>query len=284
MDVLVYFGTLVPDDAEQVIEVPTVVCPPRAARTVLCAPQPVEQLVEVPTPVFYSSLLQRMEQNVDIPVPHRAGRIADLQGFLPRQSSTALQERISERLLEQMIDCVPGGGPQGFRPGQSSSSSSHRPAGISEDTDEPGDGVFRAFPRGRKSAEVAGQVSADLPRHVSSWTPAAYVQPRGVHEQDKEKEKEKKRLAAHDEATAVLERARLFLEGKRRKRKKRRKRRTPRTSSHSSRSRARLRQRQWYTSWLVFYRSRCVPFFLRQAQDASAFWLVWTRRTGMLRG
>ena len=34
---------------EQVIEVPKIVCPPRAARTVLCAPQTVEQLLEAPT-------------------------------------------------------------------------------------------------------------------------------------------------------------------------------------------------------------------------------------------
>ena len=34
---------------EQVIEVPKIVCPPRAARTVLGAPQTVEQLVEAPT-------------------------------------------------------------------------------------------------------------------------------------------------------------------------------------------------------------------------------------------
>ena len=45
--------------AEQVIEVPKIVCPPRAARTVLCAPQTAEQLVEVPTPVSISSSLQR---------------------------------------------------------------------------------------------------------------------------------------------------------------------------------------------------------------------------------
>ena len=44
--------------AEQIIEVPKIVCPPRAARTVLCAPQTAEQLVEVPTPVSISSSLQ----------------------------------------------------------------------------------------------------------------------------------------------------------------------------------------------------------------------------------
>ena len=60
--------------AEQVIEVPKIECPPRAARTVLRAPQTVEQLVEVPTPVSYSSLFQRtVEQNVDNPVAGGSG-------------------------------------------------------------------------------------------------------------------------------------------------------------------------------------------------------------------
>ena len=53
MDVLGYFSTLVPVVAEQVIEVPTVVCPPRGARTVLGAPQMAEQLVDVPTEPGY---------------------------------------------------------------------------------------------------------------------------------------------------------------------------------------------------------------------------------------
>ena len=45
--------------AEQVIEVPKIVCPPCAARTVLRAPQTAEQLVEVPTVAggFMSDLL-----------------------------------------------------------------------------------------------------------------------------------------------------------------------------------------------------------------------------------
>ena len=68
--------------AEQVIEVSKIVCPPRAARTVLRAPQTADQLVEVPTITSYSSLLQRtMEQNVAIPVRGRGGRNAGLQGF-----------------------------------------------------------------------------------------------------------------------------------------------------------------------------------------------------------
>ena len=42
---------------EQVIEVPKIVCPPRGARTVLCAPQLAEQLVEVPTTPGYAFAL-----------------------------------------------------------------------------------------------------------------------------------------------------------------------------------------------------------------------------------
>ena len=51
--VLGYFSTLVPVVALQVIEVPKVVCPPRAARAVLCAPQMADQLVEALTPPGY---------------------------------------------------------------------------------------------------------------------------------------------------------------------------------------------------------------------------------------
>ena len=62
VDVFRFFDTLCPVP-EQVIEVPKFVCPPRAARTVLCAPQLAEQLVEVPTLVSYSSLTRTMEQH-----------------------------------------------------------------------------------------------------------------------------------------------------------------------------------------------------------------------------
>ena len=133
--------------AEQVIEVPKIECPPRAARTVLRAMQTADQLVEVPTTTSYSSLLQRtMEQNVAIPVRGRRGRNADLQGFLRGQGPTAQfasQERISERIVEQIVDSrVVGGGLQDFRSVQSSSASA----------DEPGVGFFffALFPQIKK--------------------------------------------------------------------------------------------------------------------------------------
>ena len=65
----------------------------------------------------------------------------------PGQSSKSLlssEERISERIVEQIVD-IPCGGLQDFRPGQSSSSSSHFPAGVPEALDEPGQGFFSHF-------------------------------------------------------------------------------------------------------------------------------------------
>ena len=94
---------------EQVIEVPTIVCPPRAdallhldtpipeyavfevheiscpsrfIRSVLREPQKAEQLVEVPTLV---SLVEVFEQPVDIPVRAWGGTGGRLQDFLPGQ-------------------------------------------------------------------------------------------------------------------------------------------------------------------------------------------------------
>ena len=65
--------TLAPLDvrvAEQVIEVPKIVCPHRAARTVLGAPQTVEQLVEAACARFLllRSSGQPVEDLVDIPL------------------------------------------------------------------------------------------------------------------------------------------------------------------------------------------------------------------------
>ena len=166
--------------AEQVIEVPKIVCPPRAARTVLRAPQTADQLVEVPTSISYSSLLQRtMEQNVAIPVPlGREGRNADLQGFLRGQGPTALYsslERISEQIVEQNVDIpAAGGGLADFRPGQSSSSVAHSPAAWLKPEDEPVQRVFRTFSPEEKSANVTRHMGTRVPQHVSSSTSSAY--------------------------------------------------------------------------------------------------------------
>ena len=174
--------TLAPLDfrvAEQVIEVPKIECPPRAARTVLRAMQTADQLVEVPTTTSYSLFLQRtMEQNVAIPVRGRRGRNADLQGFLRGQGPTAQSsslERISERIMEQIVDFpVARGDPHGFRPGQSSSSVAHSPAAWLNPEDEPCQGGFRTFSTDEKSATDTRHMGARVPRHVSSSTSSAY--------------------------------------------------------------------------------------------------------------
>ena len=147
-DVMRFFDTLLPVP-EQAIEVPKIVLDDVPVRTSVRDTQLVEQLVEVPTIISYSSLRRTMEQHVDIPVPRRGGRHPGLQGFPPRQSSTATpssQKRISERTVEQIVR-FPGEGLQDFRPGQSSpaSSSFHSPAGSDDDANEPGDGFFSHF-------------------------------------------------------------------------------------------------------------------------------------------
>ena len=144
--------------AEQVIEVPKMSCASCPSRSPVPEPQSAEQLVEVPTVLSPTRIaLQIAEQIVDTPVPRGRGQ-RRVQGFLPRQSSTAtpsaeerISERIveqsvfpssakrtSERIVEQLVDTSPGGGlAQG-------SASSAGPA------DEDFAGVFRTFPRGKK--------------------------------------------------------------------------------------------------------------------------------------
>ena len=122
-----------------------------------------EQLVEVPTIVSYSLLQLIMEQNVDIPVPSRGGRIAGLQGVHLEQSSTALhvsQERICVQIVEQIVDFpVSGGGLQDFCPGPSSFSSSHDPAGVPKVLDELGEGVFRHLSSKKKRCDVGSALN-----------------------------------------------------------------------------------------------------------------------------
>ena len=93
---------------EQVIEVPKISCLPCPSRSPVSVPQSAEQLVEVPTVL---SPLRIAEQIVGIPVPRGRGK-RRVQGFLPEQSSTAAPsvERIPERIVEQTVVISPGGG------------------------------------------------------------------------------------------------------------------------------------------------------------------------------
>ena len=78
--------------------------------------------------------------------------------------------------MEQIVD-IPRGGLQDFRPGQSSSSSSHVPARVSEALDEPGEHVFRTFPQFFfKTAKLGPHSSPRVPARGSPSTLAAQLE------------------------------------------------------------------------------------------------------------
>ena len=158
-----FFDTPLPDP-EQVTEVPKILSDDVPMRAPVREPQLVEQLVEVPTIVTWSLLQLIMKQNVDVPVPGRGGRISGLQGFLPGQSSTALppEERISERIVEQIVDFSVGGGLQDFRPGQSSSASSSSPAGVHGSADGSVSSGFSHFSPKEKSPTLGPRSESEL--------------------------------------------------------------------------------------------------------------------------
>ena len=164
-DVLRFFATLLPV-SEQVIEVPKIVFDDVPVRTSVRDTQLVEQLVEVPTIISYSSLQPTTEQHVYIPVPRCGGRHPGLQGFPPKQSSTATpssKKRISERIVEQIVDPVSSRPLLGSLPRQGSFSS-HSPTGVEELADEPGVGVFRTFPQNKKKCEVGFALESESSR------------------------------------------------------------------------------------------------------------------------
>ena len=69
--------------------------------------------------------------------------------LVSRTAAGGTESSTAPTFSEQIVDIpVPGGGLQGFRPGQgsaASSSSSHSPACVHEDADEPGEGFFALF-------------------------------------------------------------------------------------------------------------------------------------------
>ena len=162
VDVCRLFDVLIPEQAIEVPKISPTPRPPRRRR-VRFAEQTAEQLVEVPTIISYSSLQRTVEQNVNIPVPGRGGQHVGLQGFLPRQRSTALhasQERSSERIVEQIVDSRVLGG------GSSASSSSSR--------EHAGEGVFRTFPRVKKSPKLGSHSGSELLPESSPSTLSAH--------------------------------------------------------------------------------------------------------------
>ena len=269
-----FFKDLDVEVPAQVIEVPKISHDIIPQRSVDLVPQMAEQLVEVPTVLTPTRIALRIaEQIVSTPVPR--GRV---QCFLPVQSSTAISssgKRLSERTVEQIVDI-----PSGVGLGQGSSSSClSRRRGFYW-------GVFALFPW--KKVRSAGQVSAD--RHVSSWTPAAYGQPRGSIEEEKDELLKREEQEELNSLWAVLVERRthqqmqrityLLLKktGAKKKRKKRRKKKLPKTSS--SGGPARRRQRQWHVSGFPGdFSPRAVFPYLSTGPRCSASWPVWIRRT-----
>ena len=88
--------------AEQVIDVPKIVCPPRVARAVLRAPQLAEELMEVPTPITYSSLMLRLVQarREGIPVPQLAEQRVQVPWVPPASVLRAPVPQTENQLVE----------------------------------------------------------------------------------------------------------------------------------------------------------------------------------------
>ena len=128
-----------------------------------------KQLVEVPTVLTPTRIaVQIAEQIVGI----QFLRVVVASGVLKVLSQNRVQqqrhllERISERTVEQIVDIPSSGG--GLGHGFSSS------AGPAE---KDFTGFFSHVSHGKKCG---------VPRHVSSWTPAAHGQPRGSDEEEKD--------------------------------------------------------------------------------------------------
>ena len=174
---------------EQVIEVPEFVCPPRAARTVLGAPQTVEQLVEAPTIVSLIEVIrQPVEQPVDIPVRAWSGTGGRLQDFLPGHfsSSSAEQSQTFQFLIMVSLE-----GFQGFHPGQSTAVSSEQIG----DIPAPHGGrhwsriassrscwgsvsrVFEHLSRRKKSATSGPHSGSELSADFTPWSLSAHQMP-----------------------------------------------------------------------------------------------------------
>ena len=116
---------------EHVIEVPKISTPSRCPRTVLSVPQTAEQLVEVPTIISYSREVRISERIAEQTVfPSRDERISER--ILEQIVFPPRDERSSERTVEQLVNIPVHGRGASSRgglqdsvpavPGQSSSS------------------------------------------------------------------------------------------------------------------------------------------------------------------
>ena len=111
MPLLTAFDFPVP---EQDVKVPKILTPSRCPRTILSVPQTAEQLVEVPTIVSLLGVMRPVEQACG------GGGGGGLYGLHAGQSSTAFGEadhRVPAGTAEQIVDFpVPSGAPRDFHP------------------------------------------------------------------------------------------------------------------------------------------------------------------------
>ena len=180
---------------EQVIEVPKISSSRRDCRRRRVPVVQAEQLVEVPGFVSLAHALLRqiadiqfpqvgwgdcggvqgplpvpvpaviVERIVDTPVPHGRGREGGgLHGFLPVPNSTAFCGAD-----HRSVDIPARGDVQGFLPRLSSSASS---SGLHGCADDGFHGVFRTFPRRKKSPRAPSSLSPGVHASVSSSTRA----------------------------------------------------------------------------------------------------------------
>ena len=153
---------------EQVIEVPKISSTTRhSRRRVRFAEQTAEQLVEVPTIISYSSLRWILEQNVDIPVLHGRDGGGGLLGLHPGQSSTAFGGADHRSVTAEQIGDIPA--PRGGRVLHPASSSSGLPGTANQ-------GVFRTFPRSKKSAKLGSHSGSELLPESSPSTLVAQLE------------------------------------------------------------------------------------------------------------
>ena len=193
---------------EQVIAVPKISMERVPQRSVLPVPQTAEQLVEVPTHPWYVAVvlaskvysrreIRRILQGLDPQGRGGGGARGGLQGSRAGQNSTAYLEQIDENpvpqgrggggargglrsslpeqnsaaVVEQIVDIPARRGLPDFLPGQGPSSSSSR---LRDDADEDFTGVFRTFPRSKKSAKLGSHLGSELLSESSPSTRRAY--------------------------------------------------------------------------------------------------------------
>ena len=170
VEVLSFLRSSLPAVAEQVIEVPALSLPVCAVqRVVPLEPQMAEQSVEVPTVLSVAVLVvvvvfkvlsqNRVQQHL---VPCRSLTSPFVEAFTVLSQDRIQQRPVSSRSLTFLLEAN--------KIFTSVRAQQLHPLALRMILQVG----FSTFPRDKKSVRVAASPSARAPRHVSSWTPAAY--------------------------------------------------------------------------------------------------------------